>query len=836
MARAAAFALVAAAVAGAPVAAVRAPLDWVDPLIGTGGHLYGVGGDPPGAQVPFGLVKFSPDTTPADVALWLDFQRYSGAAFEDHYVNTFSVLHMVGPGALDLGALGIMPVGDPHKAIALNGAKAKYSHGTESARPGHYIALLTPAGSEQQVQVELTATSHVAIMQLTPKPAPDDIAADKLSVLIDLRHVLNANRAKNCSVTVDSEASTISGHMIDDGGLSGRSPSSVPGQGGLDLWFHAVFPQQTLEPSCTGLIDNGEVVTAAASSPVTPLSAGGNVSAFACVRTAGASNASMVVVVGISTVSAAHAVANIAAEGAADKDFDSLVAAARAQWTDRMAVFEVVEAQQQQQGGSSEAAALPASLLTPWWTAVYHTLMGVSTYSEAGGDYISFDGGAGSSFGTVKTLPPSGGGGSASITGDRQLSDMSIWDTHRSWNPLMVLTQPDIAIAVVRSLARMTVEGGTVPRWPLAHGFTGCMIGNHAAQLVLDSWVKGLRDFDVDVLWSGLLGQARFTNNTNLNRADLRDYLTHGYCISDPGAAAAKYAASCTLSYAFDDWALSQLSAALGKDPTLVSELANRSKSYRNVWEPNVRYFCPRNSSGAFECPSERELAPESWITRAEFGGDKIRGYVEGDAAQWRWFVPGDVPGMIALFGGNASFTDELEAFFENTTDLRFAQDTDVPNPYYWAGNEPGILAPWLGSLAGRPDLTAKFTRWVLDTYFTTMPNGIPGNDDFGTMSAWAVFGWLGFYPLTGTDTYMLGSPRFPHVRIKPYGGDSEGPTLEIVAHGASSTAIFVQGCTWNGVNLTQPVLSHKAIAVGGVLECWMTPVQSDAAWVQKRL
>ena len=112
-----------------------------------------------------------------------------------------------------------------------------------------------------------------------------------------------------------------------------------------------------------------------------------------------------------------------------------------------------------------------------------------------------------------------------------------------------------------------------------------------------------------------------------------------------------------------------------------------------------------------------------------------------------------------------------------------------------------------------------------------TAPDGIPGNDDFATMSAWAVWGWVGFYPLTGTDTYMLGSPRFPHVRLRPHGSTV---TIDIRAHGASASAVFVQGCTWNGANLTQPVLSHKAIAAGGTLECWMTPTQSDAAWVQK--
>jgi putative alpha-1,2-mannosidase len=95
-----------------------------------------------------------------------------------------------------------------------------------------------------------------------------------------------------------------------------------------------------------------------------------------------------------------------------------------------------------------------------------------------------------------------------------------------------------------------------------------------------------------------------------------------------------------------------------------------------------------------------------------------------------------------------------LDEFFAKSA--RFP-GTALPNPFYWAGNEPDILAPWLGSLIGRPDLTAKYTRWVLYTYYeSALPDSLPGNDDFGTLSSWAVWAWLGFYPLSGTDTYTL--------------------------------------------------------------------------------
>ena len=516
-------ALLLAAVALLAVARVvgsRSPREYVDPIIGTGGLAFGVGGDPPGAQVPFGLVKISPDTTPADPKLWLEFEHYSGAAHMDEYITAFSLLHMVGPGALDLGAIGIMPIGEAACAVVPeSGARAAYSHANESATPGHYSVTLTPARATQPITVELTATRHAAIMRLTPVTGAGGggaAAAPRtlLSVLFDPRHALTdpertskdpADRAaKNCSVTVDSRSNTISGHMIDDGGLSGRIPSAdspslfVPGdaspaRGGLDVWFHAVFPDSTLEPSCSGLVEPGSgslrFANASSGLPDGQLTAAGNTSAFACLPLG--EDGSVTIVIGVSTISADHARRNIDVERAASRSFDSLVAAAQAEWDSRLGVVELLEPEQEdekkeEEGGGDEEA-LPDSLLVPWWTAMYHTLMAPSTYSEAGGDYLGFDM-------AVHTLEPPAPGGRE----DRMLSDMSIWDTHRTWNPLMVLTQPDIATAVVRSLVRMTDEGGALPRWPLAHGYTHCMIGNHAGQIVLDSWRKGIRDFDVE--------------------------------------------------------------------------------------------------------------------------------------------------------------------------------------------------------------------------------------------------------------------------------------------------------------------------------------------------
>ena len=392
------------------------PRRHVDPLIGTGGLAFGVGGDPPGAQRPFGLVKFSPDTSPANPKLWLEFEHYGGASFMDEYINAFSLLHMVGPGALDLGTLGVMPIGEPGRARQLHGARARYSHTNESAAPGRYRVALTPAGAEQPLTVDLTATHHVAAIRLTP--APGATPPETLSLLIDPRHTLQASSpdpgadsgAQNCSITVDTSAGAISGHLIDRGGLTSRIPSSAspspftpgdasPPHGGLDLWFHAVFPGSKLDASCSGLVESDGALRFAAGQQ--PLSAAGNVSAVACLPLAGRN--SVTALIGVSTISATHARRNLEAE-VGGRDFDALVTEAEKEWDERLGVLEVVDEPGEEPLGPS--------LLTPFWTAVYHTLMAPSTYSEVGGEYMGFDQ-------RVHTLQDAA---------DRQLSDMSIWD------------------------------------------------------------------------------------------------------------------------------------------------------------------------------------------------------------------------------------------------------------------------------------------------------------------------------------------------------------------------------------------------------------------------
>jgi len=227
----------------------------------------------------------------------------------------------------------------------------------------------------------------------------------------------------------------------------------------------------------------------------------------------------------------------------------------------------------------------------------------------------------------------------------------------------------------------------------------------------------------------------------------------------------------------------------------------SRSKNYKNVWNDQYKFFCPKTTSGEWDCPP-------TWINVFD------ERYVEGDAWHWRWFVPGDVKGLISLFGSDAAFADQLDYFMYRS---EFDPLNVLPNPYYWAGNEPDILAPWMFNFANRPDLTQRYVRWNMDNKYTTDPDGIPGNDDYGTMSAWFLFGALGFYPLAGSTTFMLGSPLFPKVTIiRPSGN------LTVIAHNWSKDKYYIDKVTVNGVQVTTSFIDWDQIKSKSTIEFWL--------------
>lgn len=230
--------------------------------------------------------------------------------------------------------------------------------------------------------------------------------------------------------------------------------------------------------------------------------------------------------------------------------------------------------------------------------------------------------------------------------------------------------------------------------------------------------------------------------------------------------------------------------------------------------------MCPRYANGTFSCPQLPDLPYPL-----------AHDYIEGDAWQWAWFVPHDMKGLVSLFPSAQDFVQRLNEFHNKSGEWAFGNS--LPNPYYWPGNEPDILTPWQYVSAG--EVFANYTQyWVrnfLHTAFDATPGGIPGNDDFGTMSAWLVWSYLGLYPITGTEMYILSSPVFANTTVTLMNGSATPSYLSIVSYGSCEQCIFIQKISLNGQQLTQSIVAHSELLSRphSVLEYWLdtTPCSS---------
>jgi predicted alpha-1,2-mannosidase len=271
---------------------------------------------------------------------------------------------------------------------------------------------------------------------------------------------------------------------------------------------------------------------------------------------------------------------------------------------------------------------------------------------------------------------------------------------------------------------------------------------------------------------------------------------------------------SLTIEYGQDDAALANLADALGHASD-ASTLRTRLHGWQKLYDPKTGLLWAKDASG-------------NWATPHGEGSTFSSDFDEADAQQSVWGPWYDVPGLQKMMGGPAALVTNLESFFENGKtvydSIKWSSPLSVgavPG-YYWGGNEPDIHSPYVFALSGRPDLTQKWLPWIEQEVYTYGDDGIPGNDDAGTMSAWLVFSMLGFYGIPGTDQYVVGAPMFPKATIAVSGG-----TFTVTAPAVSSANVYVQSVTLNGAALTTPMLHHSDLKAGGTLAFVMGPEPS---------
>jgi predicted alpha-1,2-mannosidase len=579
----------------------------------------------------------------------------------------------------------------------------------------------------------------------------------KPRILLDVTSVLGRGKSKEGQVRVLASANEVEGSVRTFGTFSSR-------YGGIKVYFVARFSQGFATVGTW----QGESFTR------DRLEATGDDVGVDLTFKASSPRPVVEVKLAISYVSVANARANLEAEAGA-AGFDRIVETAVGAWEDKLARIRVTGGTDKQQ--------------TIFYTALYHSLLMPTVFNDVNGDYLGFDGQV------------------HQASGFRFYTDMSLWDTFRTTHPLFTLIAPAEQRDMLVSLTEIAKQGGYLPRWPSGNGYSNSMFGTPADIVVTEAYLKGIRGFDAEAAYQAMrktaLGPTR--NSRFSGRAGIEDYLKFHYCPFDRE----RLSVAKTLEYCYADSAVARLAEALGHREDAAT-FNDHARYYRNLWNPATQYFQPRDSRGEFFADFRPQL-----LTYLDPGGKYTSAYVEGSALQWRWAVPFDAEGLVSLFKSPAYFVEELEQFFAKSIPTVGA----LPNAYYWHGNQPDIYAAFLFNAAGRPDLTQKWARWVLETKYGDRENGLDGNDDGGCLSAWYVFASVGLFPGAGTDRYEIVSPLWEKAEV-----NLGGKRLSIVADNFARDHGYVRKVFLNDKPLDRNWLRHDEIARGGVLRFEMGP------------
>lgn len=509
---------------------------------------------------------------------------------------------------------------------------------------------------------------------------------------------------------------------------------------------------------------------------------------------------------GISFISEEQAKKNLEREIAA-YDVDVVAKIARNDWNDALGKI-------QTQGGTDDDK-------TVFYTSLYRCYERPVNLSEDGRYYSAFD-------------------GKIHEDGGRPFyTDDWIWDTYRATHPLRILIDNEEESNIIHSFLLMAEQMGTnwMPTFPEVTGDSRRMNSNHAVATVIDAWKKGVRGFDLEKAY--VASKKGIEEKTlipwSAKPAGWLDdfYKEHGYIPAlKPGEKETvenvsiwekRQPVAVTLGTAYDQWCLSQIAAELGKEDEAKHYL-RESYNYRNLFNPDTRFFHPKDKDGKFIEPMDYRYD----------GGLGARDYYdENNGYIYRWDVQHNIGDLISMIGGDKVFTSALDSMFNEPLGMSkwqfysFLPDHTGNVGMFSMANEPSLHIPYLYNYAGQPWKTQKRIRTLLNQWFRNDLMGVPGDEDGGGMSAFVVFSQMGFYPVTpGSPTYNIGSPVFTDVKIDL----GNGNTFEVKANNASEENKYVQSARLNGKVLNQPWFQHSDIAQGGLLELEMGP-RANKAW-----
>ena len=682
------------------VATAQKPTDLVNPFIGT----TNFGTTNPGAVTPNGMMSVVPfNVMGSDLNVFDKDQRWWSAPYEynNKFFTGYAHVALSGVGCPEASSLLVMPTSGELNVDYFNYG-TEYTN--EKASPGYYSNELTKYG----IKTEVTATTRSSCERYT-------FPAGNGNIILNLGQGLT----NECGAMVRRVSST--------------EIEGVKLMGTFCYTTQAVFPvyfvmRVSKAPTSEGAWKFQPALTGV-EAEWTPDDgtykfyenyyreiAGDNIGYWFCYDNL-AEGEQITVQMGVSFVSIENARENLNAEQQG-KDFDAVHAQAVEQWNNDLGRISI-------EGGTKEQQ-------TIFYTALYHALIHPSIISDVNGEYPKMENGeTGKSDYTRYTV-------------------FSLWDTYRNLHQLLTLVYPERQMDMLRTMVGMYEDWGWLPRWELFGRETFTMEGDPAAIVIADSWIKGLRDFDIETAYEAMLKSATTEGAKNLIRPDIDPYIKDGYIplwyfSSDLSG---DNSVSHALEYCSADYAIAQLADSLG-DKARAKEFTKRSQSYR-------RYFCKEHGTLRPLTKEGKFLGDFDPATGKNF--ENVPGFHEASAWCYTFAVPHDLNGLTKLMGGKKNFVKSLQGVFDNG--------------HYDPANEPDIVYAYLFSrIKGEEWRTQKEVKNILDNHYKNAPDGIPGNDDTGTMSAWAVFSMMGIYPdCPGEPTYTITTPVFDKVQINTPG------------------------------------------------------------------
>lgn len=716
---------------------------WVDPFIGTADYSV----THPGAVVPHGMMATVPfNVTGSDLNRFDKDNRWWSTPYDirNKYSVGFAHGALSGVGCPELGAVITMPTIGEVKAD-------RYERGStyveEVATPGYYATTY----DKFSVRAEATATERASVERYT------FLEGGQANIIVDLGTAL----------------SNESGAMLRK--VSNTEVEGVRLLGTFCYTNQAVFPvyfvariskpaQSTgywkLQPEMTGIEaqwsgDSGEYKLY---NNYSREMMGNDIGFFFSLGEVEAGTV-VEVKVGISYTSIENARKNLDAE-VGDSTFDEVRQASYNRWNEALSRIRV-------EGGTEEDK-------TIFYTALYHSLLHPNILSDINGEYPTMEQGE-----------------RGLAVGYDRYTVFSLWDTYRNVHQLLTLAFPERQTDMIRSMVGMSQEWGWLPRWELYGRETFTMEGDPAIPVIVDSYLKGLRDFDVEAAYEAMRRSATTEGKSNPIRPDIDPYIERGYIPVGWFAndLSGDNSVSHALEYYVADNALAALARHLG-DEEFAQTMEERASGWRNYYSKEYGALRPIDKEGNFITPFDPSAG-------ANFSN--TTGFHEGSSWNYTFFVPHDIEGLIKLMGGKREFTKRLWSIFEEG--------------HYDPTNEPDIAYPYLFSrIKGEEWRTQQLVKKLLDENYTTSPDGLPGNDDTGTMSAWAVFSMMGLYPdCPGQPYYTLTTPRFDRVEIETTHG-----TIAIECEGRGD---YIKEVLMGGKRCDTFRISHSDLIENGGLK-----------------